>query len=101
MADTPAVAQGAKLMAEGENALLVVQKRLSGLPAVFAKVPELGAQERQAFSAEARMLAGEAAALELAVITYHQRLTERAKELGIDLPPPVKPGTMQPMGGGR
>ena len=90
MTTPEAVQRGATLMADAERALLTVQKKLAGLPAVFAAIHDNGdlssALETMELSAEARALAGDVASSELSVVTFHRTLTARAQELGIDLP---------------
>jgi poly-gamma-glutamate capsule biosynthesis protein CapA/YwtB (metallophosphatase superfamily) len=82
-------------MADAERALLTAQKKLNALPAVFVAVGLQSALETMELSAEARALAGQVAAAELAVVAFHRKLTARAVELGIDLP------AIGPLSGGR
>ena len=56
-------------------------------------VKQFGHLEMLAFSAEAQVIAGEAAALLARAVEFHQACTSRAIELGID-------GGMAPMSGG-
>lgn len=97
---TEPVAKGAELMAAAERALVTAQTKLLGLPKVFRDVNLQSAIETMELSAEAKALAGQVAAAELAVVTFHRKLTTRAVELGIDLPPPGG-GEVGPLSGGR
>jgi hypothetical protein len=97
-----AVSKGSAAMAEVENKLLAAGKKMLTLPASFAAIRDagflesgqaLGSLEALELSAEARDIAGDIAAAELRVATFHRKLTQRAGELGIDL--------IQPLGGTR
>lgn len=103
MTTSEAVARGAQLMADAERSLVTAQKKLAALPAVFAAVRDggggIGGLETMELSAEARALAGDAASIELSVVMFHRRLTARATELGIDLPP-MGGGDVGVLGGG-
>lgn len=93
-----AVDKAANAMGAAESSLKRSQSKLLTIPSALEAVlngerPELpegarplGGLEVMELQAIARSLAGEAAAVELKVVSYHRLLTTRARELGIDLP---------------
>jgi hypothetical protein len=114
MADiSTSVAAGVQAYAAAEAALLTAHDALLKLPAVYADIaaarPAVTGDvkpfsffEGQQYGSYARQLAASVNSVYSEVIERHQADTERAKELGIDLPPPPAPaGTVHPDGGGR
>lgn len=113
MAIEDIVGEGVSHYAEAEEKLREARDAilaLSGINGIYAQaqqanptapegVKPFGYLEAAKRSARAQKLAGRIAEVLEAVIEQHADDTERAKELGIDVPAP--PGVIIPMGGGR
>lgn len=99
MTNEEAVAQGAQLFAEVEAALIALS---AGLPGVINAVRDngaIGGIEALARLSNAMVITNAALG---EIVDLHSGLTERCKELGIDVPPPAttKSG-VTPLSGGR
>lgn len=89
MTTEEAVAKGAKLFANAEEALA---KLSAEMPKVFAAVRDggnLGGIECMTLTAECQIDIGRALHI---IAQMHQKLTEKAQEKGIDLPAPRSGG---------